>query len=93
MHCVYFKLNAISQMFNRVQSGKHKYLISHSRVLWFFPSIYHKIEPHEWRVYLFDYIVGFSHSVFVDHISSKIVEHRKLSLRKNFRIKELLGVN
>ena len=79
-------------MFNRVQSGKHKYLISHFHVFFFFPPISSKTESHKWEAYLSYYIVSFSQHIFVDYIFDKILKHRKLSLRKIFRVLGLLVV-
>lgn len=53
-------------MFNRVQSGKHKYLISHFLVF-FFSFIFYKTEPTKWGDYRSYYIVSFSQHIFVDY--------------------------
>lgn len=58
----------------------------------FFPPIFYKTEPHKWEAYLSYYIVSISQHIFVDYIFDKILQHLKLSLRKNFRVLGLLVV-
>lgn len=58
----------------------------------FFSPISYETESHKWVAYLSYYIVSFSQGIFVDYIFDKILKHRKLSLRKNFRVLGLLVV-
>lgn len=73
-------------MFNRVQSGKHKYLISHFHVFLFSLLLKELSPTNGVGAYLSYYIVSFPQHIFVDYIFHKILGHHKLSLRKNFGV-------
>lgn len=73
-------------MFNGVQSGKHKYLISHFHVFLFSLHLLKKTAPQMGGAYLSYYIVSFPQHIFVDYIFDDILGHHKLSLWKNFRV-------